>query len=381
MRRFSSLALLAAVSLGATVMVAAPAQAAPQSLYGTTVSVTSTSSSDSLLGSTAYVPVSGASLAVQLAASLAFDVNVSLRQGATELTTCTITTASTTCGMLTGGLFAAGATPVTVRFTGGPSTVDYTGTIFAVTNTAQTITVEWQDAAGTWVDGSGTSVPLRGATAARCVITNNSNAPITFTSMQGQLFFTPSGSTVTPINGTLAAGATGQYTIWSGSVASVGSVSCSGGVALRDGTGTGNGNGGGIIAIGGTIDVNRTPAPGTTVTITAAGILPPLVTEYAVLLDGVPVSGSPVAAPAPGFGFVLDVVIPSNLTPGNHVITVVSSFNGIDTAIAAFPFTVAGPQLAATGVATDVAPALGGALLLLAAGALLVGLRRRVTTR
>lgn len=362
-------------------MVAAPAQAAPQSLYGTTVTVFSTSSSDSLLGSTAHVPVAGTSLAVQLAAPLAFDVNVSLRQGATELTTCTITTASTTCAMATGGLFAAGATPVTVRFTGGPATVDYTGTIFAVTNSAPTVTVEWQDAAGAWVDGSGTSVPLRGASTARCVITNNSNALITFTSMQGQLFFTPSGSTATPINGTLAAGATGQYTIWSGPVASVGSVSCSGGVALRDGTGTGSGNGGGIIEVGGTIDVNRTPAPGTTVTITAAGILPPLVTEYAVLLDGVPVSGSPVAAPGPGFGFVLDVVIPSNLTPGNHVISVVSSFNGIDSAIAAFPFTVAGPQLAATGVATDVAPALGGAMLLLAVGALLMGLRRRVTTR
>lgn len=381
MRRFTSLALVAALSLGATVVVAAPAQAATESLYGTTIRVFAPLTSEDVLGSTAHVPLSGGTIVALLGSTLAFDVNVSLRQSATELTNCTITSGTTSCSVSSGGLFAAGATPVTLRFTGGPSTVDYTGTVFAVTNTAPSIAVEWQDAAGSWVDGSSTSVPLRGATAARCVITNNSNATVTFDSMQGELYFTPSGSTVTPITGTLAAGATGRYTIWSGQASSASSISCSGGVALRDGTGTGNGNGGGVIPITGTIEVNRTPAPGTTVTITADAIQPAVVSEYAVLLDGVPVAGSPAAAPGPGFGFVLDVVVPSNLAPGNHVITVVSSFNGIDSAIAAFPFTVAGPQLAATGVATDVAPALGGALLLLAAGALLVGQRRRVTIR
>lgn len=381
MRRFSSLAAIAAISLGSALVVAAPAQAAPQSLYGTTVSVFSTSSGDSLLGSTAYVPVSGAALNVVLASTLGFDVIVSLRQGATELSTCTITTASTSCGIATAGLFAAGATPVTVRFAGGPSTVEYTGTVFAVTNVAPAITIEWQDAAGDWVDGSATSVPLRGSTALRCVITNNSNAPMTFTSMQGEAFFTPSGSLITPITGTLAAGATGRYTLWSGEASTVGSGSCAGGVSLRDGTGTGNGDGGGVIPITGTIEVDQTPAPGTTVTITADSIVPPVVTEYSVLLDGVPVAGSPVAASGPGFGFVLDVVIPSTLAPGDHVLSVVVSFNGVDSAIAAFPFTVAGPQLAATGSTMDALPAIGGALLFLAAGALLFGLRRRVTAR
>lgn len=362
-------------------MVAAPAQAATESLYGTTVRVFSPVSSDDLLGSTAYVPLPGGPLNAQLGSSLAFDVTVSLRQGATELTSCTISAASTLCVLLTTGLFAAGETPVTVRFTGGPSTVEYTGTVFAVTDSAPTITVEWQDAAGAWVDGSGISVPLRGATAARCVITNNSNAPVTFDAMQGQLSLNPSGSVLTPINGTLAAGAAGQYPIWSGSAAAAASVSCSGGVTLRDGTGTGNGNGGNAIPIGGTIEVNRTPAPGTTVTITADLIVPPLVPEYSVLLDGVPVAGSPVAAPAPDYGFVLDVVIPSTLAPGDHVLSVVMSFNSVDSAIAAFPFTVAGPQLADTGSTIDALPAFGGALLFLAAGALLFGLRRRVTAR
>lgn len=364
-------------------MGAAPAHAAPQSLYGTTVSVFSTSTGDSLLGSTAYVPVSGAALNVVLASTLGFDVVVSLRQGATELSTCTITTATTACGIATAGLFAAGATPVIMRFTGGPATVDYTGTIFAVTNVAPAITIEWQDAAGDWVDGSGTSVPLRGSTALRCVITNNSNAPMTFTSMQGEAFFTPSGSLITPISGTLAAGATGRYTVWSGQSSTVGSGSCSGGVSLRDGTGTGNGNGGGVIPITGTIEVDQTPAPGTTVTITADSILPPVVSEYSVLLDGVPVAGSPVEAPGPGYGFVLDVVIPSTLAPGDHVLTVVSTFDGRDVAIAAFPFEVAEPELAATGPELDGSTAawsgLAGLLVLAAGTGLLLASRRRET--
>lgn len=380
MRRRPALALLAAASLGAALVVAAPAQAAPQSLFGTTVNVVAQPSGNSLIGGTAYVSAVGGALLAVLGAPLGFDVVVSLRDGGGEVTSCTVVSGNTVCSLTTTG-FSDGATPVTVRVAGNATTTDFSGTVFVVTNTPPSVSIEWRDAAGTWINGSGTSVPLRGDTAVRCVVTNNSNAPITFASFQGEAFFSPSGSQVTPVTGTLAGGATGFYTVWSGPASTVTSASCSGGVTLSDGTGTGNGNGGGTIPIGGTITVDRTPAPGTTVTITGDEIIPPVVSEYAVLLDGVPVAGSPVAAPGPDFGFTLAVTIPTGLAPGEHVLSVVAEYGDVDSALAAFRFTVPEPALAATGATTDAAPLLGGALLLLGAGALLLAARRRVSIR
>ena len=388
MRARSAFALLAAAGLGAALVVAAPAQAAPQSLFGTTVNVVAQPSGSSLIGGTAYVSAGGGALVAVLGASLGFDVVVSVRDGGTEVTSCTVFSGNTACSLTTTG-FSDGATPVTVRVAGNATTTDFTGTVFVVTNTPPSVGIEWRDAAGTWIDGSGTSVPLRGDTAVRCVVTNNSNAPITFASFEGVASLTPFGSQVTAITGTLAGGATGYYTVWSGPASTVTSASCSGGVTLSDGTGTGNGNGGGTIPIGGSITVDRTPAPGTTVTITADEVLPPLVTEYAVLLDGVPVAGSPVAVSGPDWDFTLAVTIPTGLAPGEHVLSVVAEYGGVDSALAAFRFTVPEPALAATGTAAEAAPLLGGALLLLGAGTLLLlgagtlllAARRRVSIR
>ncbi len=372
---------IVALALATSVLAASPAQAAPQSLFGTTVDVVASISSESLLGSTAHVPFSGGPLLAELGASLASDVEVTVLAGVTTIDSCTITAGDTTCGMSTGGSLPSGATPVTIRFAMGPTTSDYAGTIFAVTNTAPTVRIQWQDAAGTWVDGSGIGLPLRGATALRCVVTNNSNAPVTFNSFSSMVSLVPSGSSVVPITGTLAAGAIGYYPIWSGLATEASSASCSGSVLLRDGTGTGNGTGGGVIPIGGTISVDRTPAPATTVTITGDLIVPPVVSEYSVLLDGVPVAGSPVTAPGPDFDFSIDVDIPASLAPGDHVVTVVATYSGQDSALAAFPFEVAEPELAATGSVLDasalVTPAALGLLTLVAGALMIVTVRRR----
>lgn len=358
-----------------------PAQAAEQSLFGTTVDVIAQPSGDALLGSTAHVPMSGGALVPTLAASLGSDVTVTLLDGATTVDSCTIASGSTTCVLTTGGAFPAGPTAVTVRFTTGPTTVDYTGTIFAVTNVGLTVSIQWQDAAGTWIDGSGIGLPLRGTTALRCVVTNNSNAPVTFTSFSSTVTHPPSGMSVVPIAGTLAPGAITYHPIWSGLATQTSGATCSGGVSLPDGTGTGGGTSGGVIGIGGTITVDRTPAPGTTVTITADLLMPSVVGEYAVLLDGVPVAGSPVAVSGPDFGFSINVDIPASLAPGGHLVTVVATYSGQDSALAAFPFQVAAPQLAATGSALDAGALSGPAalgLLVIGSGALLtVAARRR----
>lgn len=380
-RPFAAFAV-AAITVGAVAV--SPAQAAQQSLFGTTVDVIAQPSGDELLGSTAYIPVSGGTLVPTLAASLGSDVVVTLLNGATIVGTCTIATGDTACGISTGGSLPAGATTVTVRFVMGATTVNYSGTIFAVTNTAPTVRIEWQDAAGTWVDGSAIGLPLRGSTALRCVVTNNSNAPVTFNAFESVIILSDSSSLTVPITGTLAAGAIGYYPIWTGLASEASSGYCSGGVSLRDGTGTGNGTGGGVIPIGGTITVDRSPAPGETVTITGDLIFPPVVSEYSVLLDGVAVAGSPVVVSGPDFDFTIDVVIPASLAPGDHVLTVVATYSGQDPALAAFPFEVAAPELAATGSALDAGALSGPAalgLLVMGFGALLLGARRRLSIR
>lgn len=346
-------AVAATLALAASLAALSPAHAAPQALFGTTVDVIAQPSGDAVLGSTAYVPVSGGTVVATLAASLGSDVDVTLLNGATTIDTCTIVSGDTTCGLSTGGILPAGPTAVTVRFVMGVTTVDYTGTLFAVTSPAPTVRIQWQDAAGTWVDGSGIGLPLRGPTALRCVVTNNSNAPITFVSFTSSIALSSSGSIVVPLTGSLAAGVIGYYPIWSGLASEASSASCAGGVSLRDGTGTGNGTSGGVIPIGGTITVDRTPAPGTTVTITGDLLVPPVVSQYAVLLDGVAVAGSPVAVSGPDFDFSLAVAIPASLAPGTHVLSIVASYSGQNSALAAFTFSVAEPQLAATGAALD----------------------------
>lgn len=372
-----------ALALAASALAVSPAQAAPQSLFGTTVDVFSPITSESLLGSTVYVPEVTPILVVEIGDAQATDIDVTLLAGVTTIDSCAILAGGTTCGLSSLGGLPDGATAVTVQFEMGAATDTVSGTVFVVTNDAPTFRIEWRDAAGLWVDGTGIGIALRGATALRCVITNNSNAAITFDTVTAMIELNPSGTEAVPITGTLAAGAVGRFTVWSGLAPAIDNVSCSGGVGLRDGTGAGGGNGGGVIAMGGTITIDRTPAPGQTVTITADGVTPPLVSEYSVLLDGVPVSGSPVLAPAPDFGFEIDIAVPASLAAGDHVIAVVVTYQGRDTAIAAFPFQVAAPELAATGAQLDASSAawfgLAGLLVLAVGGALLLASRRRYT--
>jgi hypothetical protein len=355
---------------------ASPAQAAPQSLLGTTVEVVATTSGDSLLGGTAYIQSGGTPFLVTLGAPRASDVTATLIVGVAIIDTCTITAGFGDCVMNSYSALPAGAHAATVRFTMGATTADFTGTIFVVTNIAPTVRIEWHDAAGTWVDGSGTGLPLRGSTAMRCVVTNNSNAAITFTSFSSTVLLLSSPPSIVPITGTLTAGAIGYYPVWSGLVSEVSSASCSGSISVLDGTGNGAGTGGGLIPVDGTITIDRTPAPGITVTITGDEIVPTMVAEYSVLLDGVAVAGSPVAAPGPDYDFVIDVDVPASLAAGDHVITVVATFDSRNIAYAAFPFSVADPELAATGAAMD-APLGFGALALLSGLAMLLTARRR----
>jgi len=376
MRRSFAAALVVALALGGTTLLASPANAAPQPLFGTTVDVIAQPSGDSLIGGTAYVPVGGGSLVPTLTATLGSDLEVSVLDGATTLASCTIFSGDLACGIATVGLFSAGATLVTMRFVLGPTTIDYTGTVFAVTNSAPSVSIEWQDASGAWVDGSGVGLPFFGDIALRCVVTNNSNAPVTFDSFDASVADL-GGSEGVPITGTLAAGETGIYELWSGSVSLNPFVSCGGGVELSDGTGAGNGTGGGTIPIGGTIAVAPTPAPGATVTVTGEALIPPVVTSYTVLLDGVEVAGSPVTTTGPDFDFSIDVAIPASLGPGMHAITVQVTFAGRDIAFAYFPFEVSQPELAATGPHLTTPLSIAGLLFVVGLVTIVASRRRR----
>lgn len=363
--------IAAVAGLGGGTLVASPAHASPQPLFGTTVDVIAQPSTDSLLGGTAYVPASGGALMPTLASTLGSDVLVEILDGASVAASCTIPTGDLTCSMNTAGLFANGANDITAQFTMSATTTSYSGTVFVVTNTAPTFAIEWRDASGAWIDGSGTSLPLFGNTTLRCVITNNSNAPIQLSSVNALI---ASGSITIPVTGTLQPNETGRYEVWSGPAGGPGAVSCTGGVSLRDGTGAGGGNGGTAVGVTGTITVSPQPAPGRTVTITGDAIQPPIVTEFSILLNGVPVAGSPVTTVGPDFDFVIDVPIPSNLPPGTQTISVVTTYQGQQIVYAQFSFEVEAPALADTGAAD--APLGVVALALLAAGTALVLTRR-----
>jgi hypothetical protein len=368
-RRSRSLLLALPLAIVGSLALAAPAHAATEPIFGTTVEVTLFPSGDSLLGSTAYFPDSGGGIVVTVADAPATAIQFELLDGPTTVASCTVAIATTGCSTGSAGL-TPGTHSVTARFTQGATTVEHTGTLFSVLTAAPSVTLEWQDAAGNWVDGASIGLPLFGETAMRCVVTNNSNAPFTFLSFTGAVSFVGSPSP-TPITGTLAGGATGHYPIWSGPSSTGASGGCTGSVTLASGIGSGNGTGGGIIPISGTIEASPALAPGRTVTVEGAGLVPPVITSFEVLFDGVPVDGSPVAlSGGPDYAFTIDVDIPATLAPGTHAITVVGSYSDREIAFAYFPLEIAAPVLPATGV--DVVTPAGSALAVLVLGGVVV---------
>jgi hypothetical protein len=387
---FSALAITAALTAVSTFVAVTPAQATEQSFFGTTGDVLAPVApvgNDKLIGSTAYVSVTGGTLGPTISAAIATDIVVTITRPGATVGTCTILAGGTNC-FFTPVSLPAGATVVTVRFATAGSSADFTGTIFGVVQSAPTIFLEWQDAAGTWINGTFPHPPIMGTTTLRCVTVNNSNAPLTWTSLSATATLFPSGSISIPIRETLAGGATGYYNIYSGSIFGIGSGACGGGAQYASGYNTGNGNGLGPYPISGTIDIDQTPAPGTTVTITGEGVRMGVDASYAVLLDNVAVAGSPVTTSSPGWDFSVDVNVPSDLAPGDHMLKVVELASGRNVAFAGFPFTVpelpatdSDSKLAATGQALSgnvlIAASTVSALVVAAGAALIISARRR----
>jgi hypothetical protein len=227
-----------------------------------------------------------------------------------------------------------------------------------------------------------------GTTTLRCVTVNNSNAPITWTTLSATATLDPSGSISIPIRDTVAGGATAYFNLYSGSIFGISAASCGGGGTYAHGNGMGNGNGAGTLRVTGTIDIDQTPAPGTMVTITGDGVNMGVDGSYAVLLDNVAVAGSPVTTSSPGWDFSVDVNVPTDLAPGAHMLKVVETASGRNVAFAAFPFTVpespatdSGSTLATTGQALSGNALVGastvGALVIAAGTALIILARRR----
>jgi hypothetical protein len=187
---------------------------------------------------------------------------------------------------------------------------------------------------------------------------NNSNAPITWTSLSANATLLPSGSISIPIRDTIAGGATAYFNLYSGSIFGISAASCGGGGAYAHGNTMGGGTGIGIAAVSGTIEIDQTPAPGTTVTITGDGVYSGTAGSYAVLLDDVAVDGSPVSTTGPDYDFSVDVNVPSDLAPGEHMLKVVETASGRNVAFAAFTFTV--PEPPATEPPATELPAGGG---------------------
>ena len=343
---FSALAITVALTAVSTVVAVTPAQATDQAFFGTTGDVRAPAApagNDKVLGSTAYLPETNATLQPYISAIIATDIVVTITRPGATVGTCTIFAGGTFCSIFAPSL-PAGASSVTVRFATAGSSADFTGTIFGVVASAPTIFMEWQDAAGTWIVGSGgPAVPIMGTTTLRCVTVNNSNAPITWTSLTATASLLPSGSISIPIRDTIAGGATAYFNLYSGSIFGVSSSSCGGGGTYAHGNGMGNGTGTGVAAVSGTIEIDQTPAPGTTVTITGDGVYSGTAGSYAVLLDDVAVDGSPVSTTGPDYDFSVDVNVPSDLAPGEHMLKVVETASGKNVAFAAFPFTVPEP--------------------------------------
>jgi hypothetical protein len=391
-----SVAALAAIALAASSMITvSPVHADEQTFSGSTVDLTDSSSGDGLLGSTIYLPMSGGAVRPRLGVAIASNVLVSFWKVSplTFLGACFLYSGTTQCDTEIGvsGL-AAGATPVKARLTIGSTSTEFTGTIYTVVETDPTMTMEWQDAAGVWIDATGVDLPIMGTTALRCAIVNNSNVEITWTSLTGRATLSPSGSSTVPITGTLQAGASGYYPIYSGNVSGITSGRCSG-----EGQIAGGGDVGGVVRsrvtpVNGTIALDVTPTAGNTVTITGDGVYPGHAASYDVLLDNVAVTGSPVSTASPTYNFSLSVDIPNSLASGEHMLKVVETNSGRDVAFAAFPFTVAETpssgssnsgstkRLAATGQPIDEGLLFGvsvAALLAMLSGLALVMIARR----
>lgn len=385
MRQRRSLTLAALVGLVGALFFAAPAAAAPQPGLGTTVDAVIYPSGQSGLGETVWLPSSTSTLVASTVDPVLATTVVELWEGATLLATCDIPVTATGCSDTIPAL-SSGAHSVEYTFSSTAGTATFSGTLFTITEPTPTVTIEWQDAGGNWIDGSGIGVPLfaTATTTGVCVITNLSNAPVTFNSAEVTVFHPSGPETVLPITGTLEAGAQLAFEFYAGPVSGVSGVSCSVGVLFAGGfSGGGNGDGGGVIPITGTLTASPlSVAPGDTITVTGTNVDPPLFEEIRVLLDGAPAPGSPTGLTMPGGILDFDVVIPTTATAGTHTIAVQGYYNAgqryVLVTLATFTVTVSG-GLAATGVENLTAPGLIAVALLLGGALLLV--RRRLATR
>jgi hypothetical protein len=377
MRRPAAL-LLGLLALGAATLAPLPAAATPQPLFGTTVDVIVQWSGQTLLGQTARMASTGGMLVARVEEPRATNIAVTFFLDSAPLGACTIVAPlGTNCATGTGAL-AAGEYTVDVAFSDGVDTVTYQGTLLAVDVAAPEIALEWRDAVGNWIDGTGGDVPLRGETTARCVITNVSNASFVFDAFEATITHATLGA-VTPITGTLEAGQSRAVEVWSGPVSGLTSASCGGSVSYATSMTASGSRSGTVIPVTGTFALSATTAaPGDTVVLTASGIGPAIAATYPVRLDGAPVAGSPFAVTVPDPNFRADVALPADAALGAHLVTLAVTYNGITSVVAALPITVALPELAATG--TDpvaLARAAGLGLLMLLGGALLLASARR----
>lgn len=337
-----------------------------------TVDVVVQPSGQSGLEDLAYVPLTGGAVVAGTSIPVTTATEMTVTEGVAELAACTIAVAAQGCS---GNFVAltAGAHSVTYTFDDGVNTVSFAGTIFAVTAVAPTVTIEWQDADGTWIDGSGGGVPLLGSadTAARCVITNNSNAFISLASFTAAIGHPVGSHTLVPLTGTVDPGSARAFTTYAGPVSDVTNHHCTGGITFAFGDGSGGGIGGTRFLIEGNITASPLNVdPGDTVTVTATGLLPPVSSVYTVTVNGVAAPGSPTTLVMPGGDLSFDVVFP---TSGTYTLAVHNVYSGQTITFASFTVNVTG--LAATGADATVPLALG--LLLLFVGTAFVVLRSR----
>ena len=258
MRLRRSLSLVAAVSLLGAVAVSSPAVAAPQPGFGMTLDVLVHPGAQSGLEATAYVPLTGGGIVVSTSSAVAANTVLTITEGATELATCTVFTGTTGCGDSLPAL-DAGTHNVTYTFDDGVDSVSFSGTIFAVVAAQPTIMIEWQDADGTWIDGTDTALPLLASTSTvgRCTVTNNSNAAGTLTGFTTSVSHPSGPPTIVNLTDTLAAGESRSFTMFSGSAGDAGTYNCSGSILFPSTTGSGNGEGGAIVPVEGSISASR----------------------------------------------------------------------------------------------------------------------------
>ena len=192
----------------AALLVAAPAGAATQTGLGTTLDVIVYPGIQSALETVAYVPPgASASAKATTAAPVTAATAVTITSGASVLGTCTIPVGDDECSTFLSAL-SAGEHSVTYVFDNGTDSVSFSGTLFSITVESLTVSLEWLDAGGHWVDGNGLGVPLPAtlATEARCVVTNNSNVYGDLSSFTSTVTPSSGPSTSVPITGTLASG-------------------------------------------------------------------------------------------------------------------------------------------------------------------------------